>query len=208
MMVRVKVCGITNREDASMAVELGATALGFIFAPGPRQVTPEKAREIIGTLPPLVWAVGVFVDETLSNIREIRDFCRLDLIQFHGDESPETCREMMPRSIKAFRLKDASSLAPLACYRGNVRAILLDTYQQGMKGGTGKTFDWSLAVKARELGIPMILSGGLNPFNVAGAISAVNPWAIDVNSGIEDRPGQKNPLLVRELMESIRRAEP
>ena len=207
-MVRVKVCGITNREDASMAVELGATALGFIFAPGPRQVTPEKAREIIGTLPPLVWAVGVFVDETLSNIREIRDFCRLDLIQFHGDESPETCREMMPRSIKAFRLKDASSLAPLACYRGNVRAILLDTYQQGMKGGTGKTFDWSLAVKARELGIPMILSGGLNPFNVAGAISAVNPWAIDVNSGIEDRPGQKNPLLVRELMESIRRAEP
>jgi len=206
-MVRVKVCGITNRRDAAMVTELGAAALGFIFAPSPRQVSPEKVREIIADLPPLVWTIGVFVDEPLSSVCRIMDFCRLDLVQFHGDEPPEICREMMPRSIKAFRVKDESSLVPVEKYTESVNAILLDTYCQGLKGGTGRAFDWSLAIKAKELRVPIILSGGLTPSNIAEAVSVVKPWAVDINSGIEDAPGRKNPDLMKKLMENIRRVE-
>jgi phosphoribosylanthranilate isomerase len=190
-----------------MVAELGAAALGFIFAPSPRQVTPEKVREIIDDLPPLVWTIGVFVDEPLSSVRRIMEFCRLDLVQFHGDEPPEICREMMPRSIKAFRIRDESSLVSVEKYTGSVKAILLDTYCQGLKGGTGRAFDWNLAIKAKELGVPIILSGGLTPSNIAEAVSAVKPWAVDVNSGIEDAPGRKNPDLMKKLMENIRRVE-
>ena len=206
-MVKVKICGITNLEDALVAVRLGTDALGFIFAPSPRQVTPEIVRDIINTLPPFVQTVGVFVDEELTKIRDIVDYCGLDMVQLHGNESPGFCRELMPRTVKAFRLHDTSSLLPIRLYKGQVRALLLDTYQRGIKGGTGKAFDWNLALKAGELGMPVILSGGLGPPNIQRAISTVKPYAVDVNSGVEVRPGRKSPILMKELIEAIRRMD-
>jgi phosphoribosylanthranilate isomerase len=206
-VVRIKICGITNPRDASMAVELGADALGFIFAPSPRQVTPEQALHIINSLPPFVQTVGVFVDESLNRISDIVDFCGLEMIQLHGDESPEFCAALMPHAIKGFRLNNTSSLASIGNYRTKIRAVLLDTYQKGIRGGTGKTFDWNLAIAARKFGIPVILSGGLNPSNVQRALADVQPYAVDVNSGIEESPGVKSPLLMKELMEKIREIE-
>lgn len=187
-----------------MAVELGVDALGIIFAPSPRQVTPEQAHDIINSLPPFIKTVGVFVDEDLSTIRDIVDFCGIDMIQLHGNESPEFCSNLMPHTIKAFRLKDASSLSSMRPYRGQIRAMLLDTYKKGIKGGTGKTFDWDLALMAGKSGIPVILSGGLSPSNIQRAISVVKPYAVDVNSGIEKIPGKKSPILMKQLMETIR----
>jgi phosphoribosylanthranilate isomerase len=202
-MVRIKICGITNQYDTALAVELGADALGFIFAPSPRQVTPEKARHIIRGLPPFVQTVGVFVDESLNRIRDIVDFCGLDLIQLHGDESPDFCAALMPHVIKGFRLDDSSSLSPIPDYRGKIRAVLLDAYQKGVYGGTGKTFDWDLAIKAKGMGMPLIISGGLGPCNIQRAVVAVQPYAIDVNSGVEEGPGRKSLPLMKELIEKI-----
>lgn len=202
-MVRVKICGITNLQDASMAVELGVDALGFIFAPSPRQVAPEEAHEIIRDIPPLVKTIGVFVDENPVVIRQIIRFCGLDLVQLHGDESPDVCNELMPRAIKAFRLKDKTSLSVIPAYQGRVRAILLDTYSAEKKGGTGKSFDWEIASRARQMGIPTILSGGLGLHNIEMAIGTAKPFAVDINSGIEERPGKKDPFLMKEVMEKI-----
>jgi phosphoribosylanthranilate isomerase len=202
-MVKVKICGITNHEDASEAVRLGADAVGFIFAPSPRQIVPELARDIICGLPPFVQAVGVFVNEELSAIRGRVAYCGLDIVQLHGDETPEFCRELMPRSLKAFRIKDTSSLSQIGAYKGLVKALLLDTYQEGLKGGTGKTFDWGLAIEAGKFGMPVILSGGLGPSNIETAISTVKPYAVDVGSTIEARPGKKDHALMRELMGKI-----
>jgi phosphoribosylanthranilate isomerase len=202
-MVKVKICGITNHEDASEAVRLGADAVGFIFAPSPRQIVPELARDIICGLPPFVQAVGVFVNEELSAIRGRVAYCGLDIVQLHGDETPEFCRELMPRSLKVFRIKDTSSLSQIGAYKGLVKALLLDTYQEGLKGGTGKTFDWGLAIEAGKFGMPVILSGGLGPSNIETAISTVKPYAVDVGSTIEARPGKKDHALMRELMGKI-----
>lgn len=202
-MVKVKICGITNHEDASEAVRLGTDALGFIFAPSPRQIVPELARDIILDLPPFVQAVGVFVNEELSAIRDKVAYCGLDIVQLHGDEPPKFCRELMPRTLKAFRIKDTSSLSQIGAYRGTVKALLLDTYQKGLKGGTGKTFDWGLAVKAGKFGMPIILSGGLGPSNIEAAILTVKPYAVDMSSTIEARPGKKDHALMRELMGKI-----
>jgi phosphoribosylanthranilate isomerase len=204
-MVRVKICGITNHEDASTAVELGVDALGFIFAPSPRQITPEKARNIISAIPPFVKTVGVFVDENSSTIRQITRFCSLDLVQLHGDESPEACDELMPYTIKAFRIKDESSLSAIRQYQGRVRAILFDTYSEKKSGGTGKTFEWELAIRGKKEGMPIILSGGLNPYNVERAISFVNPYAVDVSSGVEECPAKKSPKLMNYFMDTMNR---
>jgi phosphoribosylanthranilate isomerase len=203
--VAVKICGITDYEDASIAVELGAGALGFIFADSPRQLTPQKARDIIRAMPPFVKTVGVFVDEGPAAIKEIIHDCGLDLVQLHGDESPDLCCELMPYTIKALRIKDESSLRTSRIYHGKVRALLLDAYSKDMAGGTGKTFDWQLAIKIKKLGIPIILSGGLGPSNIDGAISTVRPYAVDVNSGVEERPGKKSHTLMKDLMEKVRR---
>ena len=201
--IRVKFCGITEREDALGAVNLGADALGFIFAPSPRRILPEKARRIINALPPLVKTVGVFVNEKVALIREHINYCGLDLVQLHGDESPEICRELLPFTIKAFRIKDESSLQTIGDYHASVRALLLDTYCEDKAGGTGKVFDWQLAVKIKETGIPVILSGGLGPSNIEAAIRVVKPYAVDVNSGVEERPGKKSYRMMKELMENI-----
>jgi phosphoribosylanthranilate isomerase len=203
-MLRVKICGITSLEDASLAVRLGVHALGFVFARSPRQVSPEAVREIVRGVPPLVQTVGVFVNETPARIREIMDFCGLDLAQLHGDESPDDCEALTPRAIKALRLRDDSSLAVAATYRGKVRALLFDSYVKGRRGGTGTTLDWDLAARGLELGIPVILAGGLNPGNVRRAVAVVRPFAIDVNSGVEARPGRKSPALMDRLMEIVR----
>jgi phosphoribosylanthranilate isomerase len=198
--VKVKICGITKLEDASNAVELGADALGFIFAPSPRQIAPQKASEIIRAIPPLVKTVGVFVNEAPATIREVMQHCGLDLIQLHGDESPAFCDEFMPYAIKALRIKDESSLQLSQAYHGTIRALLLDTYSKDMVGGTGKTFDWDLAVRIKNQGIPIILSGGLTPSNIAQAINTVRPYAVDVNSGIESYPGKKDYILMKAMM--------
>jgi phosphoribosylanthranilate isomerase len=204
--VKVKICGITNLEDASIAVELGANALGFIFAPSPRQITPPKARAIIRAIPSFVKTVGVFVNEAPAIIREVMQHCGLDLVQLHGDESPALCEEFMPCTIKALRIKDESSLQTSQPYQGKVRALLLDTYSKEKAGGTGKTFDWNLAIKIKKMGIPIILSGGLGPSNIDLAIHTVRPYAVDVNSGVEARPGKKSHSLIRDLTEKVRQA--
>jgi phosphoribosylanthranilate isomerase len=206
-MTRVKVCGITCLEDAQLAVQCGADAIGFIFAPSPRRISPENAREIIKAISPFVKTVGVFVDESPDRVREILEFCGLDLIQFHGEEPPEICAAFMPRSVKAFRVRDGSVLSLMRQYQGRIRAMLLDAFSSERHGGTGESFDWDIALMARGLGIPLILSGGLNPANIRDAISAVRPFAVDVSSGIEARPGKKDPLLMEAFMTEIRRSE-
>ena len=203
-MIKVKICGITNSDDASKAVELGVDALGFIFAPSPRRIRPEEAHSIIAALPPFVIAVGVFVNEEPATIRKVAETCGLDLLQLHGDESAEVCAELMPRAVKAFRIKSERSLDEVQPYLGNVKALLFDTFSEKVRGGTGKTFDWSVAAKAKRFGVPLILSGGLSPANIAEAITTVRPYAVDVNSGIEERPGKKDHRLMRALMEVIR----
>ena len=206
-MTRVKVCGITCLEDAQLAVQCGADAIGFIFAPSPRRIRPEKAREIIKAISPFVKSVGVFVDESPDRVREILECCGLDLIQFHGEESPEACGEFMPRAVKAFRVRDGSVLSLMRQYQGRIRAMLLDAFSPERAGGTGQTFDWAIAVTAKGLHIPLMLSGGLNPSNIRDAVKKVRPFAVDVNSGIEKRPGKKDPVLMEKLMKRIREVE-
>lgn len=203
-MTRVKVCGITSLEDAQLAVQWGVDALGFIFAPSPRQISPERARQIIKAISPFVKTVGVFVDERPNVVREMLQFCGLDLIQFHGEESPEMCAAFMPRIIKAFRVRDRSVLPSIRTYQGSVRVVLLDAFSNERHGGTGRAFDWNIALMARGFRIPLMLSGGLNPSNIKDAISKVKPFAVDVNSGIEQWPGKKDPVLMKKLMKRIR----
>ncbi len=204
-MFRFKVCGITNYKDAMLAIKAGAYAIGFIFAEkSPRRIGPEKARDIIAFIPPFVQTVGVFVNKDPVRVEEIMKFCGLDLVQFHGDESPEICKRFMPRSIKAIRIKDKASLNIIQKYRGCVRAILLDTYKKEKAGGTGEVFDWSIAVEAKRFDIPIILSGGIGPENIKEAISIVRPFAIDVNSKVEISPGKKSPLLIQRLAQELK----
>ncbi|MDO9532812.1 MAG: phosphoribosylanthranilate isomerase [Deltaproteobacteria bacterium] len=196
-MVRVKICGITNLEDALLAAELGADALGFIFyAKSPRKVAPETAREIIAQLPPFVASVGVFVDEAAAVVQELAAWVGLDWVQLHGQESPEYCRNLGRKVIKAFRIQDEDSLRRLADYQGAAQAMLLDTYKKGQVGGTGEIFDWHLARKAKQYG-HIILAGGLTSDNVAQAIATALPAAVDAASGTEAAPGKKDPAKLR-----------
>lgn len=190
-MVKVKICGITNLEDALQASACGADALGFVFYDkSPRCVTPEAAQAIIAALPPFVTTVGLFVNEAPGRIREIADFCGLDVIQLHGDETPTECEFAPRRTIKALRVKDAASLGGHGDYR--VAALLLDAWVKDAYGGTGHSFNWALAAEvARQR--PVILAGGLTAENVAAAVAAVAPYAVDVSSGVEAAPGTKDP---------------
>lgn len=201
-MVRVKICGITNVEDALGAIEAGADALGFVFVEqSPRCVSPQKAAAIIAKLPPFVQTVGLFVDAESERVNWVADFCGLDLVQLHGDEDPEECAEIRRRVIKAFRIKDASSLAKLGVYR--VAGYLLDAWSPDAHGGTGKTFDWSLLRDVAQ-GCPIILAGGLDQDNVGQAVEQVRPYAVDVSSGVESSPGKKD---VDKMMQFIRTAK-
>ncbi len=204
LSVRVKVCGLARAEEAQLAVSLGAAALGFIFYPrSPRYVEPEEVRKIISVLPPFVTTVGVFVNESPEKVAEIVSYVGLDLVQFHGEESPEMCARFFPRVIKALRVKDRKDLPRIEAYRGVVRGILLEPYVEGLYGGTGRTLNWDLAVAARAFGVPIILAGGLSPDNIREAILKVRPYAVDVNSGVEKEPGRKDPEKLRALFRAL-----
>ncbi|MBW2645396.1 MAG: phosphoribosylanthranilate isomerase [Deltaproteobacteria bacterium] len=199
---KIKICGITRLEDALLAADLGADALGFIFAESPRQVVPETARKIISLLPPFVNSVGVFVDEEQESVREIAAYCKLDLVQLHGNESSGYCKALDLKALKVIRVKDEKSIESMASYRGTVQGFLLDTYVKGLPGGTGKTFNWELAKQAKKYG-PVILSGGLNPDNICEAIEKVKPYGVDISSGVEASPGIKDPDKLKLLFSNI-----
>jgi len=193
-MVKVKICGITNLEDALHAVACGADALGFVFyEKSPRCIEPEQARKFIAALPPFVTSVGLFVNERPERIAEVAELCGLGLIQLHGDEQPADCLIPGRRVIKALRVRDEQSLERAADYA--VAGLLLDAWVPGAYGGTGHTFNWQLAASvARQR--PVILAGGLTAENVAEAVKAVRPYAVDASSGVEAVPGRKDPQKV------------
>ncbi|WP_460595184.1 phosphoribosylanthranilate isomerase [Geomonas sp. Red276] len=201
-MTKVKICGITSVEDALMAAQAGADALGFIFfEKSPRFLDTEKAASIISSLPPFIQVVGLFVNAPLEFVNETADRCRLDIVQLHGDESPEYCRQVRRRVMKAFRVRGMESLATMPDYR--VAGFVLDAYSPNAYGGTGDRFDWECAVAAKSHG-PIVLAGGLEPENVASAVAQVAPYGVDVSSGVELSPGVKDPEKVRSF---IRRAK-
>ena len=197
-MVRVKICGITSMEDALQAVQAGADALGFVFyEKSPRYLPPERAESIIGVLPPFVQVVGLFVNADAGFVNDTADRCLLDLVQLHGDEPPDYCELIRRRVIKAFRVKDITSLDPVRNY--SIAGILLDAFSPKAYGGTGLTFNWEVAQEAGQYG-PVILAGGLTPENVCQAVERVNPYGVDVSSGVETAPGRKDPEKVREFI--------
>ena len=199
---RVKICGITNIEDASHAAACGADALGFVFYPASsRCIEPDGARRIIAELPPLITTVGLFVDESPDKIRETVEFCGLDTVQLHGEEEPEQCSYPPCRVIKALRLKQGMDDSVFSAYR--VSALLLDAYVSGQPGGTGKCCDWE---QARQIAARyrVILAGGLNPENVAAAVRRVRPYGVDVSSGVEKSPGYKDPEKVASFIRMAR----
>lgn len=201
---RVKICGITNLEDALKAAELGADSLGFIFyKKSPRHINPRTAGLIIRELPPFVTPVGVFVDEELPKVVATAAETGICTVQLHGNEPPEYCERLGIKAIKAIRVRDMADINRLRPY--NVSAYLLDTFKEGVHGGTGETFDWDIAVEAKALG-RIILSGGLNPENVSEAVEKVQPYAVDACSGIEikDRPGRKDHAKLKEFMERVK----
>jgi phosphoribosylanthranilate isomerase len=206
MDTKIKICGITNLPDALLAVELGADALGFIFYPkSPRYIQVRAAADICHALPPFVTKVGVFVDELEYEIEKALSECLLNALQFHGEEPPGFCQKFPAKSIKAIRVRDESSLRAAAEY--DVDALLLDTYTESERGGTGRTFDWSLAALAKQtLAPPIILSGGLTTTNVQEAVRKVRPYAVDVSSGVEREPGKKDPEKLRRFIELVKAA--
>jgi phosphoribosylanthranilate isomerase len=202
--MRVKICGITNQEDALIAAEYGADAVGFIFAPESARFTPpETVRKIISSLPAFVTTVGVFTSGEEKDFRRAIEECGIDLIQFHGPFSPETIRPFASRAIKVVRVRDEKSLDETS-FR-EARAVLLDTHHDQQLGGTGRPFDWNIAAKATRLG-RILLAGGLTPENVEAAIAVVRPYGVDVSSGVELKKGKKDPLKVKRFIESAKRA--
>jgi phosphoribosylanthranilate isomerase len=201
--MEVKICGITNLEDAKIAVLAGASALGFVFHPGsPRYVTPDRARAITELLPVSICKVGVFVDFDAAEVKKIARFCRLDLIQLHGNESPEYCRRFSPSILlKAVVLRSGEDLAALKEYP--VKAFVADARDAGLPGGTGITCDWNLAKLAGEQ-FDLILAGGLHSGNVRDAIECVRPRGVDTASGVEAKPGRKDPEKLRAFITAAR----
>ena len=193
---------MTNLKDVKVAVDGGVDAVGFIFyKKSPRSVTIKTVREIVVELPPFVDAVGVFVDETAEQINKIADRCNLDRVQLHGNESPAFCKKIRRRVIKAIRVKDIQSLKKLSDYP--VNSFLLDTFSEDQYGGTGKVFDWNLAFPAKKYG-PIILAGGLTPNNVRQAIQRIQPYGVDVCSGVESQPGIKDHKKMQTFLKNVK----
>jgi phosphoribosylanthranilate isomerase len=183
-MTRIKICGITNSDDAFAAINYGADALGFVFySESPRAIMPEEAKKIISSLPPFVTTIGVFVDKSKREIEKIASYTGVD-VSTSGSEPPEYCN-LGKKVIKAIRVKELSDLEPLNRYK-NISAFLLDTYSQDVIGGTGQIFNWGIAVEAKKFG-RIILAGGLTPENIGEAVKLVQPYAVDVASGVEGR---------------------
>jgi len=204
-MIRVKICGITSRDDAVAAVGAGADALGFIFVKRtPRWIEPEAAGAIIREVGPFVTTVGVFVDRTVEEIEGVAAVSGISLAQLHGSETPEACDRLRLPFVKAIRIQGEDDLAAIGRYKG-ARAFLLDTYAPGVLGGTGRTFPWAIAARAaREARV--VLSGGLTPDNIAKAIGQVRPYGVDVSSGVETSPGRKDHQKVKEFIDRAKRA--
>ena len=197
-MAKIKICGITNLEDALQAVELGADALGFIFSESPRKITLERAKDIIKSVPPFIFKVGVFSNEPIDFVRKVDKFLSLDFLQFHGDEPPEYVSLFKGKGIKAFKVKDESTLQIIKKY--NSRFFILDSDDKG------KPFDWDIAVKAKGLGL-FLLGGGLNPENIESALLKVSPFGVDVCSGVESDLGKKDPLKLRDFIWRVKKWE-
>lgn len=202
MRTRVKICGLTRLEDVAAAVAAGADAIGLVFHPAsPRAVTAEQAGRLCAGLPPFVAAVGLFVDATEAAIQTVIDQVPLDLIQFHGDEPAEVCARFGRRWIKAIRMRPGLDLeAQAQTYRGSA-GLLLDSFDPVLAGGTGKSFDWDRIPE--DLGMPIILAGGLDPQNVARAIRQVRPFGVDVSGGVESAKGIKDPIKISAFMRGV-----
>ncbi|PCJ32478.1 MAG: phosphoribosylanthranilate isomerase [Gammaproteobacteria bacterium] len=201
MRTRVKICGITQRQDAEFAVEMGADALGLVFYPAsPRAVTIAQAQEIVTGLAPFVTLVALFVNADVDEVKACLAKLPIGLLQFHGDETPEYCEQFNHPYMKAIRMRDNIDLqAEVELYRSS-SAILLDSYQAGVPGGTGQVFDWSLIKKIDK---PLILAGGLTPENIADAIVQVQPYAVDVSGGVEFAKGIKDNQKVSDFMQEV-----
>lgn len=207
MSVKVKICGITNAPDGIAAIEAGADVLGFVFyESSPRQVSIRQAAEVIRQLPPFVIKTGVFVDASEDLVMRAIGDCGLNVLQFHGSETPEYCAQFGLMSMKAFRVRDSESLKILPTYPTD--AWLLDAFVADKIGGTGERFNWDLAVEATKLGRPVFLAGGLTPTNVAEAVKKVQPYGVDVSSGVEAEPGKKDHQKVREFIKAAKSVEP
>jgi len=210
--VRIKMCGTTRKEDARAAVSAGVDALGFIFVrKSPRYIDPQQAALIAAELPLFVSRVGVFVDAEIDHLKKVVEQAGLTVVQLHGIESPDYCAELKRwnRSVgicKAFRVGPGSGPCDFEGYREGADGFLLDTYVKGVAGGTGLPFDWT-TINQLALPKPLILAGGLNPDNVSEAIKVARPYAIDINSGVEDRPGVKNHQLLKQLIIAVRQTE-
>lgn len=205
-MVKVKICGITNLEDALAAVILGADAIGFVFYPkSPRYIKPYQARDIIRLLPKRVLKAGVFVNEKVQKIKRIARACGLDLLQLHGDEAPEFCRQLKGlRVVKAFRIKEGVDLIRIKRY--NTYGYLFDAFLAGKYGGTGKNIDWGLLQGIRKkIKKPLFLSGGLTSQNVKKAVSLVRPDWVDVSSSVEKVPGEKDKMKLKAFVNALRK---
>jgi phosphoribosylanthranilate isomerase len=202
---RIKICGITRPDDAVVAALAGADAIGLVFYPkSPRAVSIAQAQHIVAALPPFVTRVGLFVNEEAARVAEVLASVPLDVLQFHGDESPAYCRSFTRPWLKALRMKPGLDVAAnIAAYRG-AHGILLDAWDAQQYGGTGTTFDWT-RVSLAATGTRVILAGGLHAGNVAGAIAQVRPWAVDVSSGVESTPGIKAGELIRQFISEVQR---
>lgn len=205
MSTRIKICGITRGQDAVTAAELGAHAVGLMFyEDSPRFVSVDQANKVIGVLPPFVTRVGVFVNPVEQQVHSILGALRLDLLQFHGDETPQFCARFGLPYIKAVRVRKGMDLLQYASRYHDAKGLLLDAHSEGAYGGTGEAFDWSLI--PGNLPLPIILSGGLNAANVARAIRQVRPWAVDVSSGVESAKGIKDAAKTAAFMHAVRDA--
>lgn len=206
MRTRVKICGITRREDALSAIEAGADALGLVFYPAsPRYVTPEQAADITRGLPPFVTLVGLFVNADAGSIAEAVDAAGINLIQFHGNECPDYCASHGKAWIKAIRMKEGLDLHQAAQDYRQASALLLDSYRPGVPGGTGDSFDWDRI--PTDLASRIILAGGLNEDNVADAVMQVRPYAVDVSGGVEADKGIKDAHKMTNFIRGVRLAE-
>ena len=204
-MTRVKICGITRVEDGLACAQLGADAIGLVFyAPSPRHVGVAQARAIMAALPPFITTVGLFVDADPAEVNAVLTQLPLDLLQFHGNESPEYCQGFGRPYLKAMRVKPGVDLVQYAAQYAQAKGLLLDAHVEGIAGGTGQSFDWNL-IPAR-LPLPVVLSGGLHPDNVTQAIKRVQPAAVDVSSGVEASKGIKDVAKIAAFMQGVRNA--
>ncbi len=203
--MRIKICGLTRQQDVQDAVAAGADALGFVlYAPSPRAVTAQQAAQLLQSVPAFVTSVALFVNESAEEIKRVLSICPFDLLQFHGDESADFCRQFNRPYMKAIRVRSASDIEDAVQQYPDTKALLLDAYVENLPGGTGQAFDWRLIP---QLSVPWVLAGGLKANNVAAAINQVQPFAVDISGGVEASKGIKDRQKIQEFISEVRNAE-